>query len=318
MPSSGKQRITVLYVVTGLATGGAELMLLKLLTVIKERGIDPVVVSLMDEGTVGRKLAAIDVPVLTLNIRAKAFPLAALLDLRRMIRTVAPDLIQGWMYHGNIAATVGQWLSVGKRPVLWSVHHSLDDIGKEKRLTRLLIGLGARLSSSTAAVHYCSATSALQHEGIGFCKARSTVIPNGFDCLAFSPDPSLRLKIRRELAIGEDVLVVGHVARYHPIKDHGNFLAAAARLNREGVRACFVLSGAGVSWDNDELRALIGQHALQDRVFLLGERGDVPALMNAFDIYVSSSWSEAFPIAVGEAMACGTPCIATDVGDSAL
>ena len=107
------------------------------------------------------------------------------------------------------------------------------------------------------------------------------------------------------------------IARYHPVKDHENLLEALARLDAaESLWSCFLI-GSGVTSDNQDLVAKIHARGLSHRIFLLGSRDDIPNVMNAIDVCVLASKSEAFPNVLIEAMACGTPCITTDVGDAA-
>jgi glycosyltransferase involved in cell wall biosynthesis len=108
------------------------------------------------------------------------------------------------------------------------------------------------------------------------------------------------------------------VARYHAMKDHGSFLAAAEILSRAHPSVLFALVGEGMSPANTELACRIESHGLHDRVLLLGPRSDIATVTAAFDIAALSSVNEGFPNAVGEAMSCGVPCVVTDVGDAAL
>jgi glycosyltransferase involved in cell wall biosynthesis len=73
-----------------------------------------------------------------------------------------------------------------------------------------------------------------------------------------------------------------------------------------------------VSWQNSQLAGWIESAGIREHCHLLGQREDVSRLFAAMDIATSASRSEAFPVVVGEAMACGTPCVVTDVGDSAM
>jgi glycosyltransferase involved in cell wall biosynthesis len=143
------------------------------------------------------------------------------------------------------------------------------------------------------------------------------LIPNGFDAESFRPDYSARLAVRRELGLTEDALIIGLVARWDPLKDHATFVDAASFLAREYDNIYFVLIGRGIEWDTLGLAALVRAAGLQDRMILLGERDDMPRLNAAFDVACSSSLTEGFPNTIGEAMACGVPCVVTDVGDAA-
>jgi glycosyltransferase involved in cell wall biosynthesis len=125
-----------------------------------------------------------------------------------------------------------------------------------------------------------------------------------------------RAAIRRSLGVSAEPLV-GMVARYHPVKGHPYFISSAASLVARRLPCMFVLVGPGCDGNNAELRRLLERHGLTERTLLLGERSDMEHVVNALDVLVCASVSESFPNAVGEAMACGVPCIVTDVGDCA-
>jgi glycosyltransferase involved in cell wall biosynthesis len=193
----------------------------------------------------------------------------------------------------------------------------LYDLKNERLLTRWVIRANAWLSARASAIVYNSHTSARQHEAFGFDASRAQIIPNGFDTQLFCPDVTARASVRREFGVGEDVVLIGLIARYHPMKDHQLFLRAAALLVQvcPGVR--FLLAGLGMDAANPVLRSMIAESGVADRMCLLGERIDTPRLNAALDIACSASaWGEGFANAVGEAMSCGVPCVVTDVGDS--
>ena len=192
------------------------------------------------------------------------------------------------------------------------------DIDKERTLTRWVIRLGAFLSRYSEAIVYNSRISSLQHEAFGFDKSRTQVIPNGFDTEVFHPDENARISVRQELGITDNIALIGLIGRYHPMKDHQNFLNAAAFLRKEFVDVRFLLAGHEVDMGNSALVSMISKLGLNDTVFLLGERKDTPRLNAALDIATSASaWGEGFANVIGEAMSCGVPCVVTDVGDSA-
>ena len=129
---------------------------------------------------------------------------------------------------------------------------------------------------------------------------------------------SARSAVRQELGLPVDATLIGFIARFHPQKDHRTFLQAATILSEQVPDSQFVLVGRGVTVDNEELRGLIAAHGPRHGVHLLGERADIPRLTAALDIATcSSAFGESFPSVVGEAMACGVPCVVTDVGDAA-
>jgi glycosyltransferase involved in cell wall biosynthesis len=304
----------VIFLITGLTTGGAEMMLLKLCSRLDRSRIAPSVISLSDKGVIGARVEALGIPVHTLNIGRSRLSLAGLLRLRRLVLNLRPNLIQGWMYHGNLAAS----LAAGSKPVVWGIRQSLYGLDKERVLTRWVIRLGAVISRSTRAIVYNSRTSARQHEQFGFDASRTQIIPNGFDTEVFRPDENARASIRRELGLSDDAILIGLIGRYHPMKDHRNFLSAAVLLAKKFPNVHFLLAGCEVDVGNTSLGAMIMDFGLGGRVFLLGERKDIPWLNGALDIASSASaWGEGFANVIGEAMSCGVPCVVTDVGDSA-
>lgn len=307
----------ILHVITGLATGGAETMLYKLVSNMEHSRFDSVVVSLMDEGVLGEDIVDAGVPLYCLGMGRGVPSLTALWRLRRVMGEVRPDLVQGWMYHGNLAASFAKWPGLGSVPVLWNIRQTVYDLSNEKWLTAAVIRLGARLSQVPAKIVYNARASADQHEAMGYARSKTEVIPNGFDCKRFAPSQDAREQLRAELGVPRDALLIGLVARYHPMKDHVTFLRAAALVGQQRDEVHFVLAGRGIDPDNTELTAFIDAFDLGGRVHLLGERCDIPVLIAALDIAAtSSSWGEAFPNVIGEAMACAVPCVVTDVGDS--
>lgn len=317
MPSD--RRIKILFVTSCLDTGGAEMFLWQLLGELDRDRFVPTVVSLRDRGTLGDTIEALGVRVHTLNLRGNVRGALSMLDLPRLMRKLRPDLIQGWMYHGNLAAIYARVPARLDTPVLWSIHHSIQDLAREKRTTRWLIKHSRWAAKAVSAIQYCSIASKNQHEALGYPPQLSVAIPNGFDCERFRPCPERRDQLRNDLGVPSNAKVIGHIARYHPMKDHANFIRAAACYASSETRARFVLAGRGVDESNAELVKLRADLGLQDRMFFLGEHDDTPILFQAFDLCSSSSaYGEAFPLVVGEAMASGVPCVVTDVGDSAL
>jgi glycosyltransferase involved in cell wall biosynthesis len=304
----------ILHVATGLSTGGAERALYSLLAGGLANRADTAVVSLRDEGTMGPLVAALGVPVYSMNMASCISGASVIAGLRRIVRSFGPDLIQGWMYHGNLAASAAAWMNQNRAAVAWNIRQCLYDIKVEKPLTRQVIRANRCLSRQADAVIYNSRLAKAHHESFGLAPDRSQVISNGFDLERLRPDPETRMAVRREFNMPKDALVIGHVARFHPMKDHVSFLRAAVTVARQVSNIHFLLAGREVSLQNSALVNIVPLE-LMERFIFTGERMDVHRLMQAMDIFCLSSWSEAFPNVLGEAMACGTPCVATDVGD---
>ena len=305
----------ILHVITGLNVGGAETMLYKLLSAGSTTYAHSVV-SLAPPGPMGDRIAGLGVPVHSLHLRPAAPNPVRVWAVRSLARRLAPDLIVGWMYHGNLMASLAGW-GLGNTRVLWSIRSSIYDFAYMSWRTAAVVKLGARLSAHPAGIIYVSRVSRGQHEERGYHSAKAVVIPNGIDCKEFVPNERERAKVRAELGLAEDSIVVGLVARRHPVKNQPGFLQTAALVARECPAARFLLVGPGVAEDSG-LQALIQKLGLQQRVRLIGNRDDMPRITSALDIACSASLSEAFPNTIGEAMACGVPCAVTNVGDSAF
>jgi len=308
----------IAHVITDLDTGGAEMMLYKLLTSSQDDEMESLVISLMGRGVITERIEALGIKVDTLDLKQGEGPSwKSIKKLRRLMRTFNPDIVQGWMYHGNIAAAVAVFLfdpMCRKVKLFWNVRQTLYDINSEKIQTRWLIVLGRWLSFFPQSIIYNSNLSAEQHCNVGFLVKKTKIIPNGFDLQKFRPDQNRRQQLREELRVAESVLLVGHISRLHPMKDHATLLRAIERV---------VDKLSDIGGKQEVLFLLIGHGVTSDlsnnlSIRFLGERSDIPKIMSALDIIVSSSaWGEGFPNVVGEAMASEVPCVVTDVGDSA-
>lgn len=303
----------IMHVITGLDIGGAESALCRLVESLGAPEFEHVVISLVGAGCLSDRIRAAGGRLEYLDMRPGRPSVTALLRLRQLVRRERPDVVHGWMHYSNFATTLA--VTGFSTPVLWGIRQSLYDMQCEKWLARFVMWMGARFSWKPAWIIYNSITSARQHEAFGYRIEKTRIIPNGFDTKEFRPDAACRDKVRAELNLGTDAFAVGLVARVHPMKDYDNFLHAAALFARGYEKAVFVLVGEGADRNNTVLRGKVEALGLGERVRLCGRRRDISSIYTALDVACCSSWSEAFPNAIGEAMACAVPCVATDVGD---
>lgn len=302
----------VVHVIGGLGRGGAETALARLVTAAAARGqFRSTVVTLGPaDDPVARELAIAGVEVFTVPLSRGPRGAAAIARLAALLARLRPSLIQGWMYHGNLAALLGR-----SAPVVWNIRNGAGGLRHERWTTRLAARACARLSRLPAAVVNNSRSSARQHELLlGLANPCAPVIPNGFDLDHFHPSADHRHSVRTELGLDPGAALVGLIARWHPLKDHAGFLHSAARIAPD---THFLLAGKWVEPSNPAIAAAVDRLRLSGRVHCLGERDDIPRLMAALDVAVSCSIDEGFPNVIGEAMSCGVPCAVTDVGDSA-
>jgi glycosyltransferase involved in cell wall biosynthesis len=308
----------IVYTIVGLTTGGAEIMLYRILSRINRDRFSPYVVCLMDRGTLGDRIEALGIPVYTLGMKTGGIPTPNVIwKLVKIVREIQPDLIQGWMHHGNLAAIFARLFLSTKIPVFWDIQGTVYSLKLEKNMTAAIIKLSAYISRFASKVIHVSHVGKNQHEALGYDKNNGCVIFNAVDTSLFVPSETARAEIRRELGLPENAFLIGLVCRYHPMKDHANFLQAAALLLKEYPDIHFVMVGTGVVKENQTLYQPIEQLGISHRTHLLGERSDMPRVTAALDIASSASaYGEGCPLIVGEAMSCSVSCTVTDVGDS--
>jgi glycosyltransferase involved in cell wall biosynthesis len=251
-------------------------------------------------------LRAAGVAVIELNFKSASGLVFGLLRTAKLIARGRPDIVQGWMYHGDLAALIALTLSGRRRRtcLIWSIRCSDMDLRHYRLGLRLVVKACTMLSGWPNLITANSTAGLSSHLRLGYRPRRAEVVLNGVDTDEFRPDAGVRAAVRRELDLPDDAIVLAHVARVDPMKDHGSFLAAMQKL--PDLRA--VLIGAGTEY----LPAAAN-------IVRLGRRNDVARLMAAADIVVSSSrFGEGFSNALAEGMACGLTAIATDVGDARL
>lgn len=310
--------IRVTHVIDGLSVGGAETMLANVVRRMDEGAFRSEVISLTDIGAVGRSIEATGTPVRALGLAPTPLRAARALQLPRMIRSSRPDVVQTWLYHGDLLGGIATRLAIRGVPVIWGVHRSDLDAGWTKSRLAVAARLCAAISSRVPTlIVSCSDHAARSHVALGYDDSRMVVIPNGFDLGSFHPDADARQSVRYELGIPVDAPLIGMVARFDPTKDHATMLRAAARVTRSHPDAHFILCGAGVESDNTPFAALLYDGPAASNVHLMGVRRDIARIDAALDVAVLSSRSEALPLSIGEAMASGVPCVVTDVGDAA-
>lgn len=236
--------------------------------------------------------------------------------LVREIRHLRPHLLHGYLSSANLLCVALKPFLAETR-IVWGVRSSTLACDHEDWLARLMFWLQrpvARfadliIANSYSGREYCIAC--------GLPPDKIIVIPNGVDTETFYPDADGRKRVRGDWSINEEEKLIGLVGRLDPLKDHPTFLRAAGLLARSRDDVRFVCVGNGPAGYRDELRKLGQRLGVNDRIIWEGSREDMPSVYSALDIATSCSYSESFPNVIGEAMACGAPCVVTDVGDSA-
>ncbi|MFT6579617.1 MAG: glycosyltransferase involved in cell wall biosynthesis [Alphaproteobacteria bacterium] len=292
----------VMHVITGLGAGGAESMLTALALAKMKQGAAPVIVSLTPGGPNVARLSNEGVVVHQLNVRRR--PLSGIRALARLIAREQPDVVQGWMYHANLAASVAVWLARARRrtKVYWGIRCSDMDVSDYGLILRVVIRAGAWFSKRPDAIIANSASGVSAHQKLGYTPHHFLLFDNGVDTQRFRPKLEDRAAVRAEFGLRASDFVIAVAARYDPMKDYPTLLSALEKT----PWAKAIIMGADT---HEKLPA-------SPQITALGRRTDVPRLLRAADILISASaYGEGFSNAIVEAMATGLPVIATDVGD---
>ncbi|MCU0576377.1 MAG: glycosyltransferase [Desulfobacterota bacterium] len=304
--------IKVLHLISTLDVGGAEQNLLRLVASMNRDLFANEVVCMTVPGPLGSRLEQTGTPVRSLGMRKDRPEVGAVLKLRFLTRLFQPDVIQCWMYHANL---LGMTL-LSPRKLLWNIRCSDMDLVHYSPLYRFTVRAGARLSGMPAAVITNSVAGRSAHEKIGYRPKKWFTIPNGFDTDIFKPDAQSHFAMRAKLRIPQHAFVIGIIGRMDPMKDHSTFFRATRLFLASHPGTHFILAGRGIAHGNQDMNVLMQGLPDSGTFHLLGERSDMPQILATLDMLTSSSVSEGFPNAIGEAMACGVPCAATDAGDT--
>ena len=308
----------IVHVISNLAVGGAETTLYRLLAHMVPVYGSHTVVSMVSGGAYAPMLRALGVEVLELGARRSASALALLPRFCRVLRRLQPDLVQAWMYHANVAASVARLLRVSRAPLVWNVRQSLERLVNDRPLTRGVILSGVPVRSVPTRIVYNSTAAAEDHERLGYPASKRCIILNGIDCNKFAPREAARTELRRALGLADEALLIGRIARKAAMKDYPLLFRAFQLIAARMPQAHLVAVGPGMVAADHELVRLAQETGAFARVHFVGQRLDLADFLPGLDVVVSPSRnSEGFPNVVAEAMASGVPVVGTSVGETA-
>ena len=312
-----EEKIRIVHVISALYVGGTEMMLYKLLSRMRKDRFENIILTLKEKGGFSKDFESQNISVYNVGDMGSVLRVTALIKLLKILRQINPDLIQGWLSHGNLIVSLMSFFKPYRLSTLWNIRHTAFARGEIKHTTLLIIKLLSLLSFLPRKIIFNSKAGADDHYRMGYRRDKSCIIPNGFDMKLFMQSDKERRSIRSELNIPEEAMIIGLIGRFHPLKDHSSFLKAGAELLNNKRETYFLLAGRDVDWENRHLKHIIEKLGISEKVIMLGERRDIYRITAALDIATCSSVAEGFPNVIGEAMSCGVPCVVTDVGDSA-
>lgn len=307
----------ILHIITSLLDGGAEGVLYRLCC--HDKMNEHIVVSLRDQGKYGSLLSKHSIKIHTLNMKPGKFSIVAFYKLIKILKNEKADIVQTWLYHSDFFGGIAARLA-GVSNLIWNVRHSNFNKYYTKRSLIILVKVLAKLSYFLPKkIIFCSKSSMKLHAKIGYQGYKMKYVPNGYDIQKFKPIPLKKFISRKKINLNNKVTLLGCVARFHPQKDHKNLLHALNILKGNKIFFKCILVGFGINKKNKILVNLIKKLNLDNEIILLGSQKNINSIMNKIDIHIlASEYGEAFPNVVAEAMASGTPCVVTDVGDSSL
>ncbi|MEZ5450683.1 MAG: glycosyltransferase [Thiolinea sp.] len=316
----------IAYVITSLAMGGAQRVLLQLLESELGRRYPACVIVLTEVPGLEERFAALGVPIWQLALNRPWRTPAALWRIAGFCRRTQPALVYSLMPHANLLAALAQplaALSGWRFQLIWSMHNTPERQLYRRWDHRLLMRLMARLAKRPARIIMVAARSRRRYLEQGYPLSRCTLIPNGVT--ADIPERELatrvgadRCSVRAELGLDKEAILIGSLSRYVPEKDIPCLLQAFARLQAQQPAVWLLLAGEGLEDNNAGLLAQLEEYGVAERTLLLGVRQDAARLMRALDVATLASRSEAFPLFIAEAMLNRVPCAATDAGDIEL
>ncbi|TCO78825.1 glycosyltransferase [Marinisporobacter balticus] len=304
----------IIHIITGLGCGGAESMLYKLLKYSDKGQYYHEVITLMDQGMMGEKIKMAGIKIHSLNLNRKNL-CASLIKARIICKEC--DIVNTWLYHADIFGFIVSKVLL-KKKLIWNIRHSNLDKEANKSKTLKIVKFNSLVSRFVDCITYNSNKAFENHMKAGYVDKNSIIIPNGFELDKFKFNLDDRLRIRKELRLNKEEKVIITVGRWDIQKDYYTLLKALDKLKKQKVKFKMLMVGTNLEYSNDELVILINDYNLKDNILLLGRQNDIPALLSAADIYVSSSLGESFSNAIGEAMACELPCVVTEAGDSKI
>ncbi len=303
----------VVHIITGLNDGGAEHTLFKICKydIINKH----IVISLTGPGKYFPLLNKLGVDVYFLNL--KIFKVYKIFSLIKLIRFLKPDLVQTWLVHADFFGGIAARLA-GVKKVIWNVRYSGVELGKTKILTILIMKILVHISFIVPKLIIINSKRGMKlYAAKGYNKTKLRLIQNGYDLSILKINKTKKKRFRKKIKIKKQIPLIGNVARFDPKKDHTNLLHALSLLKYKNINFFCVLVGSKIQTHNTKLISEIKRFKLLRNIKLLGQSNDITEVMNGIDIYVqSSSFGEGFPNVVAESMACGTPCVVTDVGDA--
>lgn len=307
----------ILHIIVGLGDGGAEATLNKI--ILNDKKYKHVVISLTNYGRYGISLEENGIPVYCLNFKKNSLNFIGIFNVLKIFFKIKPKLVQSWMYHADFVTTFIKFFSPNTN-IIWCIRNSTYPFNDSK--IRFIVSKFCSLMSFLVPkkIVSCGDVAKNDHIKFGYTKKNWQVIYNGVDVEKFKKKEIYKIDLEYK-----DILSlntnnhpsIGMIARYDKQKGYEILLESLKDLKLKGIKYFCFLIGTNVNSDNIELLDMIKKRDLSSDIYLLGQRKDIDVIYNILDLVILSSINgEGFPNVLAEAMACETPCIATNVGET--
>ena len=308
---------SIIYIISVIGTGGAEMMLYKLIKNLDKTNLKIItIISLSKNKNELSYFNDLQFNITTFNFRNILFIPITFLKLIFYIRKKKPDIVHTWMYHADLIGGLAAKIA-GVRFIIWGIRNSYLSTLYNKKFTKYVVLSCSKLSYYIPDIITSnSQSSALDHINIGYNKNKFIIIPNGFDMTKFN-NKNTKLNIRDKLNLDYNTILIAHIARFHPQKNHIGFIEAAYNIHIQHPNIHYVMIGSNVDYNNPILVNKIKELNLSKHIHLLGLIENINEIISNFNFFISTSFGEAFPNVIGEAMSSNVICISTDVGDCA-
>lgn len=305
----------IIHIISGLKSGGAERSLFNVCNSNISDYFKQSVICLGDKAIYGDKLVELGVEVYYLNFK-NSNKLNAFINFKNIIKKISPDIVQGWMTHGNFASVLAYFILAGRPSLFWNIRQTVYKLKHEYILTRFLFLINILLSRIPNGIISNANISIKQLIKFGYKNDSFFLIPNGFDTNYWKPDPKLRQIERNKLKFNDNDFVLGYVGRYHPMKNIKLLLESFNKLSQQNSKFKLVIVGQNLNSYNIKEKSIIDMIS-QHQILIIDNTEDVKKYYNIFDLLILCSvWGEGFPNVLGEAMSCELCCISTPVGDA--
>ncbi len=304
--------IKILHIINGLERGGAEKMLFKFTEHSRNNDkIKNITLSLTKVGSLSDNSEIRNQDVIELDLKSLNV-ISAIRSINNIKKNHKIDIVQGWMYHGNLFAFIIQKIFFPKSKLYFNIRHALYNFKFENYRNIFSIKIGKLISRYVNKIIYNSQVSKNHHEKMGYSKNNGLIIRNGFIQL------KEKKNINKTLApwsIDKKTIVIGKIARFHKIKAYEVFLKACEVIDKEfDILVVCIGSGTG----DENFKKLLNSFNFKNKPITLGEVFHPEVYLQDIDLLVNASFAESMPNIIGEAFLHGSFCIATDVGDTSL